>query len=208
MNDWGRGHYNRPLCFGSNAMKLLQGNLQSPPALILLLVVLLAGCATSAGGPENAADVSSAPSGAAAAETMPPANVAAPAERREPLPPARGEGNAVFFLRGSAVLDDAALAVLRVHAERLRDAPQLVVTLIGHADDLGSRSFSLAVAEQRTVAVKGKLRELGVPAKQIRQRSYGSEKAAAACRNDECRKRTRRVDLVYPTPRKAGRVGR
>ncbi|MDQ5880880.1 MAG: peptidoglycan-associated lipoprotein, partial [Pseudomonadota bacterium] len=90
---------------------------------------------------------------------------------------------------------------LRTHAERLRDDPRLVVTLVGHTDHLGSRSFNLAIAEQRTTAVKTKLRELGVPAKQVRQRNYGNEKAAAGCRSEECRARMRRVDFVYPTLR-------
>ena len=65
-------------------------------------------------------------------------------------------GNAMFFQRGSALLDDPALTVLRLHAERLRENSRLVVMLVGHTDHLGSRSFNLAIAERRTAAVKGK----------------------------------------------------
>lgn len=166
-----------------------------------MLVLVLAGCAS--GGPVTAPGDSPAPPSAAMpaakVESTPQANFA---ERSEPAVPAPGDANTVFFKRGSAALDDAALTVLRAHAERLRDDPHLVVTLVGHTDHLGSRSFNLAIAEQRTTAVKTKLRELGVPAKQVRQRNYGNEKVAAGCRSEECRTRMRRVDLVYPTPRR------
>jgi outer membrane protein OmpA-like peptidoglycan-associated protein len=161
-----------------------------------MMVLVLAGCAS--GGPVTALDDSPAATPVTKVESVPQAN---PAERSEPAAPAPGNPNTVFFKRGSAMLDDAALTVLRPHAERLRDNPRLVVTLVGHTDHLGSRSFNLAIAEQRTTAVKTKLRELGVPAKQVRQRNYGNEKAAAGCRSEECRARMRRVDLVYPAPR-------
>lgn len=199
----GRGDYNRALCSGSNFMCEWQRNNtdRTTRRAVLMMVLVLAGCAS--GGPVTAPDdspaASSAAMPAAKAESVPQAN---PAERSEPAAPAPGNPNTVFFKRGSAVLDDAALTVLRPHAERLRDDPRLVVTLVGHTDHLGSRSFNLAIAEQRTTAVKTKLREFGVPAKQVRQRNYGNEKAAAGCRSEECRSRMRRVDLVYPAPRR------
>lgn len=119
----------------------------------------------------------------------------------------RSSGNAVYFQRGSIVLDDVAIAVLRRHAERLRENLHLVVTLVGHTDHLGSRSFNLAIAEQRTAAVKAKLREFGVAAKKIRERSYGYEQPGAACAGEPCRRKMRRVDLLYPKPRAERRLG-
>lgn len=163
-----------------------------------MLTLVVAGC--SSGGPVTG-DSPAASSAATPVTKVASAPQASVAERSEPAAPAPGDANTVFFRRGSAALDDAALTALRTHAERLRDDPRLVVTLVGHTDHLGSRSFNLAIAEQRTTAVKTKLRELGVPAKQVRQRNYGNEKAAAGCRSEECRARMRRVDFVYPTLR-------
>lgn len=110
------------------------------------------------------------------------------------LPPSAPE--AIFFGRASVDLQEAEAQKLVRVAERLRHQPELVVTLVGHTDHLGSRALNLAIAEQRTAAVMRRLRELGVPAKQIRRRSHGNE-AADTCRSESCRARMRRVDLVY-----------
>lgn len=184
-----------------------------------LVSLLLAGCATNgdsrgavAPGLSSSALTTSAPT--ASAEQPPPSALVSPsagvvAESGDVAPPRRhDEGNAVFFPRGSAVLDDAAIDVLRVHAERLRDDPRLKVLLVGHSDHLGSRSFNLAIAEQRTAVVKAKLREFGVQARQIAQRSYGNEKPGASCQSESCRQKMRRVDLVYPKPKAERRVVR
>lgn len=186
---------------------------------LLLVSWLVAGCTTIEGiGSSEAPDVSSAPLATSAptalderppspASSAPPAGNVAISE--DVGPPLRDdENNAVFFQRGSALLDDAAIGVLRAHAERLRDDPHLKVLLVGHSDHLGSRSFNLAIAEQRTAVVKAKLREFGVPTRQIAQRSYGNEKPGVSCQKEACRRKLRRVDLVYPKPRSERQAGR
>lgn len=124
---------------------------------------------------------------------------------REEAMPASVPGHSVFFLRGESFIDAAAEEVLRTHAERLKAEPGLVVTLIGRTDPLGSRSFNLAVAEQRTAEVAKVLRSMGVAKAQIRRYSLGGEKQKRDCRTEECRKFLRRVDLVYPVA-KPGRI--
>jgi outer membrane protein OmpA-like peptidoglycan-associated protein len=52
---------------------------------------------------------------------------------------------------------------LRQHAEYLKQNPKTVVTLVGYVDDAGSRSYNLAITEQRILAVKQLLRTYGTP---------------------------------------------
>ncbi len=167
------------------------------------MVVLLAACtptlelrepptpivpARAAAGPP------AAETGAASALSISPPAV------EENLPPLSAP-DAVFFGRASVDLQEAELQKLVRVAERLRLQPELVVTLVGHTDHLGSRAYNLAIAEQRTASVMKRLRELGVPAKQIRRHSYGYE-TAGGCRSETCRAKMRRVDLIYPKQRK------
>jgi outer membrane protein OmpA-like peptidoglycan-associated protein len=173
----------------------------SSGALLPLLALLLSACAAT---PPASIDEPAMPvattqetAAAAAAPTLQPSASTSAS-------PAVVDANAIFFRRGEAQISNAEAVKLDAHAERLRANPRLVVTLIGHTDHLGSRAYNLAIAEQRTVAVMKQLRELGVPTKQIRRRSYGNETAITACRSEECRARMRRVDLLYPKSGSAG----
>lgn len=165
-------------------------------ALLPLLALLLSACAATP--PERvdepALPVATTQETAASAPTL-------QASASTSAPPAVVDANAIFFRRGEARISDAEADKLDAHAERLRTNPRLVVTLVGLTDHLGSRAYNLAIAEQRTAAVMKHLRELGVPAKQIRRRSYGNE-TAGSCRSESCRVKMRRVDLVYPKPRR------
>lgn len=184
--------------------------------ILPLLLALLSACATEVDRGSGVASVapSTSPSVVPTASESMPASTGAESAAATPLnaatektPSLHDIGNAIFFQRGSALLDDPALTVLRLHAEHLRENSRLVVMLVGHTDHLGSRSFNLAIAERRTAAVKAKLREFGVPARQIRERSYGYEQPGAACAGEPCRRKMRRVDLLYPKPRAERRLG-
>ncbi|WP_170285871.1 OmpA family protein [Propionivibrio limicola] len=109
------------------------------------------------------------------------------------------EDGAIFFPSAVTLVNDAGKEKLQRHAARIKEAPGIIVTLTGHTDDQGSRNYNLAIAEQRTLAVERLLRSYGVPARQIRRYSAGSEKVPKACRSAECRAKMRRVDLDYST---------
>lgn len=174
--------------------------------LIACLLPVLGAC-TAPTARTTVGEVSAAP--AVAVEKASETGTAGPSPRSageqaaEQMPVVR-EGSAVYFQRGATQPEAAGDPVLQVHAQRLKDDPRLVVTLVGHTDHNGSRSYNLAIAEKRTAAVMERLRELGVPAKQIRRRHYGNE-AAPNCRSESCRARMRRVDLVYPRPATSAR---
>lgn len=106
------------------------------------------------------------------------------------------EENAIYFVSGSALVDEESKEKLRRHAAALKESPESIVTLTGHTDDQGSRNYNLAIAEQRTLAVAQLLRSLGVEARQIRRYSAGSEKMPKACRSNACRAKMRRVEIT------------
>ncbi|WP_306607435.1 OmpA family protein [Azonexus sp.] len=105
--------------------------------------------------------------------------------------------HSIFFPSSGVTVDSEGRARLIEHANRLKASPDLVVTLIGHTDDLGSPSYNLAIAEQRVNAVYAILRSQRVPLTQIRRYGVGNEQMDRACKSEACRKKMRRVELVF-----------
>lgn len=104
----------------------------------------------------------------------------------------------VYFGFGEASISREGVEVLRQNAVHLKNDPQLVVTMVGHTDNLGSAAYNLAVADRRTEAVSDKLRSFGVPRNQLRRLPLGSEQSAKAdCDSEACRQSMRKVELVY-----------
>lgn len=158
--------------------------------LLGLSACLLAACA---GRPPVEATPSGTPSAEQTAEARVEPSMPAPAA--EPVRPVKGDN--VFFRAGSVEIDAAERPKLTAHAERLKADSRLVVMLVGHTDDQGSRSYKLAVAQGRVDAVFAALRRLGVPARQMQRYPVGREKMTNVCNTAECRKEMRRVELVY-----------
>jgi len=105
--------------------------------------------------------------------------------------------NSVFFPSSGTTVDQASRQSLLKHAARLKANPNLQVTLVGHTDHLGSPSYNLAIAEQRINAVFSILRSQWIPVTQIRRQVVGSEAVPANCKSAECRRKMRRVELVF-----------
>ena len=154
----------------------------------LWTVLALAGCAST---PEPVAPVSK-PTPPAVAEPE------APSTRTETqvIASVKPENN-VFFEQGSADIDEAGKATLRLHAERLKADRKTRVTLIGYAESFGSRAMSIAIAEKRVSVVYAQLRAYGVPSRQLLRANVGIEKNSRACQSPECRDLMRRVELKY-----------
>ena len=142
----------------------------------LLISAWLAGCASQA-----------------PVEPLPSPPVARPAK---PVVVVDAENN-VFFMAGTTTVDADGKQTLQRHAQRLKADAKLELMLIGHTDDQGSRSYQLAIAEQRLDAVFKLLRSLGVPARQLRRYPVGREMSIPGCSTAECRSSMRRVELVY-----------
>lgn len=107
----------------------------------------------------------------------------------------------VFFSLGSSTISSKEKYKIHSLARRLLDDKNLVVTLIGHANDNGSSSFNLAVSDSRVMAVTEQLRKYGVKRSQIRKEATGSERTPKDCRSADCRQKSRRVEFVFTKQR-------
>lgn len=107
----------------------------------------------------------------------------------------------IFFSLGSSTVSRKEKYKIVSIARKMLDDKNLVVTLIGHANDNGSSSFNLAVSDSRVTAVAEQLRRHGVQRSQIRKEALGSERTPKSCRSEECRLRSRRVEFVFTKQR-------
>lgn len=155
----------------------------------VLLLAMLAGCASQPHAPTQPAT-----------EATPSADrskVIRPRVVETPATAALDPENNIFFKDNELRLDPEDGQKLQRHAQRLKENPKLRVTLVGFADDQGSRSFQLAKAEQRLDAVFQSLRRMGVAVRQLKRYPVGREKTNPGCNAADCRNNMRRVELVY-----------
>jgi peptidoglycan-associated lipoprotein len=163
--------------------------------LWLLALLLVSACATQV--PPAEGDRGGGTESTVGAEEGGDGGAAIGETSRGDMPPLDHE-NSVYFGLASTRIDDAGRQVLRRHAAKLQADPKLTVTLSGYTDDLGSREYNVALGQKRVDAVEQELRALHVPAKQIRKRTYGYEKARPQrCVSEACRQSLRRVELNY-----------
>jgi peptidoglycan-associated lipoprotein len=115
--------------------------------------------------------------------------------RRQPAPPpqpvlvgidalradfaARSGSTTVYFAGDSTGMNAQALATLAAQAQWLRQHPEVVVRIEGHADRSDTRDHALAVGARRAEEVRSYLVLLGVPAAQLTTISWGKERPGA-----------------------------
>ena len=141
------------------------------------------------------------PTPAVARSANSPLSMKANPERTEKEVQEIHDEECVFFSLGSSTVSSKEKYKIDYLARRLLDDKNLIATLIGHANDNGSPSFNLAVADSRVMAVAEKLRKHGVQRSQIRKEARGSERTPKSCRSGECRLRSRRVEFVFTKKR-------
>jgi peptidoglycan-associated lipoprotein len=81
-------------------------------------------------------------------------------------------------------------------AQCLREAPQVVVVLEGHADERGTQEYNLALGEKRATSVRGYLRNLGVETARLQTRSKGKNEPVCSDPNEGCWSKNRRVEFL------------
>lgn len=109
------------------------------------------------------------------------------------------EKNSIFFSLGSSSINQQGRDKLQHIASLLKSNKGMSVTLNGYANDNGSSSFNLAVADARVERVSSVLKKSGVRTRQIKKRVIGGEKIPSACKSQECRRKMRRVELIIAT---------
>ena len=163
-------------------------------SMTVAVVLFVYGCSTQ----QPLAGSATPPGATAGLVSAPVANNAArPGHIEEhDIDPAH-RADAVFFALRSAHVDSEGVALLRKHADRLKQNRKSIVTLVGYSDGSGCRSYNLAITEERLAAVSALLRKYGVTARQIRRNRGYSVRTQADCQSTECQKKMRRVELVY-----------
>jgi len=86
----------------------------------------------------------------------------------------------VYFAFDSYALAPQELAKIDQVAQHLQSNSSHVLVVEGHCDIRGSNEYNLALGENRALAVRTHLVNLGVSADRIQSRSFGSEKPAVA----------------------------
>ncbi|GAA5526023.1 peptidoglycan-associated lipoprotein [Microbulbifer aestuariivivens] len=103
--------------------------------------------------------------------------------------------NVVYFDFDKSLLRAETRDLLLQHADRLRGTSDSV-RLEGHADELGTREYNLALGERRANAVRDFLVLQGVDAGSMEVISYGEERPAVMGSNESARAQNRRVVIV------------
>jgi len=91
---------------------------------------------------------------------------------------ARSGTDTILFGGDSALLGLPARTTLAAQAQWLRQHPEIVVRIEGHADLVDTREHALAVGARRAQEVRDYLVLLGVPAAQLSAVTMGKERAA------------------------------
>jgi len=101
-----------------------------------------------------------------------------------------------FEFDKSLIMPEYAL-ILDAHAKYLINNTDKGITVEGHADELGTPEYNIALGERRALAVSTYLENMGVSASQITVVSYGEEKPFNLGHNEMARTENRRAELVY-----------
>ena len=102
-------------------------------------------------------------------------------------------GDRVFFALNESALSDEAKAILTKQADWLAQNPDSTVIIEGHADERGTREYNLALGARRSEAVRTFLLQQGIGAVRMSTVSYGKERPFAACSDETCWSKNRRV---------------
>jgi peptidoglycan-associated lipoprotein len=102
-------------------------------------------------------------------------------------------GDRVFFGDGSADLGSSARTVLAAQARWLKENPDLLIFVEGHADEQGSDSANADLALRRAEAVRARLVESGIDMRRIVVETRGRVDPVALCKAPDCAVQNRRV---------------
>jgi peptidoglycan-associated lipoprotein len=161
-------------------------------------LLLLAGCSTSDEAPQGSA------AGDAAGAGAPGTGIASSELAGQPTPGTQEDlavsvGDRVFFDYDSVVLNAEATTVLDGQAAWLKQYPNVIVTIEGHADERGTREYNLALGDRRATAVKNYLVALDISPSRILTISYGEERPADAGHNETAWSQNRRAVTTVAT---------
>ena len=102
----------------------------------------------------------------------------------------------VYFAFDSYALPPSEVSKVEQVAQHLQQNAGHVLVVEGHCDERGSNEYNLSLGENRALAVRSYLVNLGVAADRIQTRSYGEEKPAVAGSGEEAWHLNRRGEFA------------
>src|SRR5690606_34676838 len=105
-------------------------------------------------------------------------------------------GDRVFFLVDSSALTSEAQATLDKQAVWLNRYTNYRVLIEGHADEMGTREYNIALGARRAAVVVNYLVSRGVNQGRITSKSFGKERPVAICNDISCWSQNRRAVTV------------
>ena len=105
--------------------------------------------------------------------------------------------NPILFDTGTSTISPEGLNNLLVIAEAIEAIPGRGVEIIGHTDDTGGDTVNQLLSENRALAVKEALVELGIEESRLTTTGLGSSDPAVPNSNAANRARNRRIQFVF-----------
>lgn len=106
----------------------------------------------------------------------------------------------VAFRFDSAELADLGKGQVYLVAQRLKENPNTLVMIEGHADDVGGNDYNMRLGLRRAERVKQELTQLGIEADRLSTATLGESKPLIEQQTDWARAVNRRVDLKSSAP--------
>ena len=103
----------------------------------------------------------------------------------------------VYFGYDSSVLAPAELAKIQQAADYMNGNAGVVLIVEGHCDERGSNEYNLSLGEQRALALRSALVDLGISADRIQSRSFGEEKPAVLGSGEAVWAQNRRGEFAF-----------
>ena len=104
--------------------------------------------------------------------------------------------NDVLFDFEKAELHSGADKIVSRAVDYLRSNPESEVTIEGHTDHIGPKSYNQKLSEKRAKAIANALKENGISADRISTVGYGETKPLASNDTVDGRRTNRRVELI------------
>jgi peptidoglycan-associated lipoprotein len=105
-----------------------------------------------------------------------------------------------YFDYDKAVLRPDAVKSLQADSTELRDIlkdfPDYKLTIEGHCDERGSAEYNIALGDKRAEAAKSYLAQVGIPAAQLNEISFGKDRPVCEEHAESCWQRNRRIHIV------------
>ena len=167
---------------------------------ICAVVALLAGCTSADEAPSSLGDAGAGAAGSDASGR----GISSSELAGQPMPGSQEDlevsvGDRVLFDYDSSVLNPVATQTLDRQAAWLKQYPDVIVTVEGHADERGTREYNLALGDRRASAVKNYLVALQVSDDRILTISYGEERPDDPSHDEGAWAQNRRVVTVVNT---------